>query len=167
MAFGVYKRKNSSWKFSESAILSYSYSRHEISFNTTLSFKVKKLFTFARRYRGIETPLCMFCSIFNLRMKEFNLIALLGFYILCPHNTVVAQGNSEVFAKKVIHLTGHQQVWGEKLSNIYYLNPKETLYTSADVAVKTAEPTAAIIFSESKPVIQNGKRFVRPKIPAA
>lgn len=98
-------------------------------------------------------------------MKEFNLIALLGFYILCPHNTVVAQGGSEMFAKKVIQLTGQQQVWNEKQSNVYYLNPKETFYTSADVAVKTVEPTAATIFSESKPVIQNGKRFVRPKIP--
>ena len=109
----------------------------------------------------------IFAQFFNFEMKEFNLIALLGFYILCPHNTVVTQAGSEVFAKKVIQLTWHQQVRGEKLSNVYYLNPKETLYTSADVADKTVEPTAATIFSESKPVIQNGKRFVRPKIPAA
>ena len=98
-------------------------------------------------------------------MKEFNLIALLGFYILCPHNTVVVGAGSEVFAKKVIQTTPQQYVWGEKLSTVYYLNQKETLYTSADVATQTVEPTAATIFSESKPVIQNGKRFIRPKIP--
>ena len=99
------------------------------------------------------------------RMKEFNLIALLGFYILCPHNTVAAQAGSEVFAQRVIQMATKQHIWSEKLSNVYYLNQKETLYTSADVAAKTVEPMAATIFSESKPVIQDGKRFVRPKIP--
>ena len=75
----------------------------------------------------------------------------MGFYILCPHNTVAAQAGSEVFAQKVIQMTAKQHVWGEKLSNVYYLNQKETLYTSADVAAQTVEPTAATIFSESKP----------------
>jgi hypothetical protein len=98
-------------------------------------------------------------------MKEFNLIALLGFYILCPHNTLVTQAGCEMFAKKVIQTTAQQYVWGEKLSGVYYLNQKETLYTSADAALKTVEPMAAIIFSESKPALQDGKRFVRPKIP--
>ena len=98
-------------------------------------------------------------------MKEFNLIALLGFYILCPHNTVAAQAGSEMFAQKVVQMASKQHVWGEKLSHVYYLNQKETLHTSADIAVKTVEPMAVLIFSESKPVIQNGKRFVRPKIP--
>ncbi len=98
-------------------------------------------------------------------MKELNLIALLGFYILYPHKAAEMQTGSELFAKKVIVATTQQYAWSEKLSSVYYLNQKETLLTSADVAVKTVEPTAAIIFSESKPVIQSGKRFVRPKIP--
>jgi hypothetical protein len=100
-------------------------------------------------------------------MKEFNLIALLGFYILCPHNTIMVEAGGEVFAKKMIQTTAQQYVWGEKLNGVYYLNQKETLYTSAEVALKTIEPMAATIFSESKPVIQDGKRFVRPKIPFA
>ncbi len=98
-------------------------------------------------------------------MKELNLIALLGFYILYPHKAADMQASGELFAKKVVVATAQQYAWGEKLSPVYYLNQKETLHTSADIAVKTVEPTAAIIFSESKPVIQSGKRFVRPKIP--
>ena len=98
-------------------------------------------------------------------MKELNLIALLGFYILYPHKTVEMQSHTEVFAQKIIVAASQQQPWGEKLSHVYYLNQKETLHKSADVAVKTVEPTAAIIFSETKPIIQSGKRFVRPKIP--
>ena len=98
-------------------------------------------------------------------MKELNLIALLGFYILYPHNAAEMQTGGELFAKKVIVAASQQYAWDEKLSHVYYLNKKETLRKSADTAIKTVEPTAAIIFSESKPVIQNGKRFVRPKIP--
>ena len=78
------------------------------------------------------------------------------------------QSSGELFAQKIIVAASQSRpfgTWGEKLSHVYYLNQKETLHTSADVAVKTVEPTAAIIFSESKPVIQSGKRFVRPKIP--
>lgn len=98
-------------------------------------------------------------------MKELNLIALLGLYILYPHKTAEMQSSGELFSQKIIVAASQQHAWGEKLSQVYYLNQKETLLTSADVAVKTIEPTAAIIFSESKPVIQSGKRFVRPKIP--
>jgi hypothetical protein len=98
-------------------------------------------------------------------MKELNLIALLGFYILSPFGTADMQSGGEVFAQKMIVAATQHPAWGEKLSHVYYLNQKETLHKSADVAVKTVEPTAAIIFSESKPVIQDGKRFVRPKIP--
>ena len=107
-------------------------------------------------------------QFFNFLMKELNLIALLGFYILYPQKAAEMQpSGGDVFAKKVVVAASQQYAWGERLSNVYYLNQKETILTSADVAAKTTEPTAAIIFSESKPVIQNGKRFVRPKIPTA
>lgn len=96
-------------------------------------------------------------------MKELNLIALLGFYILYPHKVADLQPSCEQFAPNVI--VAHSQPYSEKLSHIYYLNQKEILHKTADAATQTVEPVAAIIFSESKPIIQNGKRFVRPKIP--
>ncbi len=144
--------------------------RHEIRIYTTLIHEVKKLFTFAHRLEMTPPDCIGICdkynySIFYFSMKELNLIALLGFYILSPFATADMQSHGEVFAQKIIVGASQNPIWGEKSSSVYYLNKKETLHKTADVAVKTVEPTAATIFSESKPVIQNGKRFVRPKIP--
>jgi hypothetical protein len=96
-------------------------------------------------------------------MKEFNFIALLGFYLFCPKETS-AQMPTEYLSLKVIEFSAHKFSYSTHFSSTYSLSQKQTLQKTADVVARTVEPEAAIIFSESKPIIQSGKRFVRPKI---
>jgi hypothetical protein len=92
-------------------------------------------------------------------MKEFNLIALLGFYLFCPQDAKAIQGH-EFLNGHTIEFKSEPQNW----QNVYFLSQKTTLTKTADVQTRAVEPTSKRIFSNSKPVIQRGKRFLRPKI---
>ncbi len=92
-------------------------------------------------------------------MKEFNLIALLGFYLFCPQDAKALNGH-EFLTGHTIEFKAAPQNWQQ----VYFLTQKTTLKKTADVQRRSIEPTAKLNFSNSKPVIQRGKRFLRPKI---
>jgi hypothetical protein len=92
-------------------------------------------------------------------MKEFNLIALLGFYLICPPDKVAAMGR-DFMGQNIIEVQTPQAAWHD----VYFLEQKNSLEKTATAKTQYIEPAAQFNFSNSKPVIQQGKRFLRPKI---
>jgi hypothetical protein len=96
-------------------------------------------------------------------MKEVNIIAILGFFLICSPQAF-GQNNDYIGSRLVIESPKDTRLAQDKTFKIYPFQEEKNLTPSLSFSKNSKISASEIGVRTTKPVIVNFRQFVRPKI---